>query len=178
MLSPKKADDFDPLSTKSLTMRTRILLRRARDRRGAATVEFAFVLPVFLTFVFGILLVGHSQMVSNLLRNACRSAARQGATENVSTAQVEDLVRQMLSPVMDTSLLTLMVKDARSFDSGGDLPDNNAAYEALPDLDLDDAEPRQLFVVRVSVDYSDISMVNMPWFKDVQLSSQAYMRHE
>ena len=43
-------------------------------RRGAALVEFAVVLPVLLTIVFGIIEFGHIFMI----RQTCQHAAREG----------------------------------------------------------------------------------------------------
>lgn len=45
-------------------------------RRGAAIVEMAFVLPVFLMFVFGIFEYGRFLMMHQVLHNAARDAAR------------------------------------------------------------------------------------------------------
>ncbi len=51
--------------------------RRLRDRRGGTTVlEVAVVLPVFFTFVFGLIEYGRVQMVANVVKNACRQGAR------------------------------------------------------------------------------------------------------
>ena len=58
--------------------------RAARPRQGAAMIELAFVLPVFLMLVFGILEVGRivmvSQMVTEASRVACRLAVLTGVT--------------------------------------------------------------------------------------------------
>ncbi len=62
-------------------------LRQNRSRRGTTVVETALVLPVFLLFVLGLIELGHAQMVKNVLRCACREAARMGSTEGHTTAR-------------------------------------------------------------------------------------------
>ena len=41
-----------------------------RGRRGAATVEFAVVIPILLTFILGIIEVGRLVMVAQVATNA------------------------------------------------------------------------------------------------------------
>ena len=58
---------------------------RAASRRGAAAVEFAFVAPVLLLLILGIIEVGRMMMVQQIVTNAaregCRKAVLGGATE-------------------------------------------------------------------------------------------------
>lgn len=65
------------------------------DRKGAAAVEFAFVAPVFLLFVFFILDVGLGLFTQVVLDNAVASAARQiqiGSASASSAAGIRSLV--------------------------------------------------------------------------------------
>lgn len=55
----------------------------ARSRRGANAVEFALVLPVLLTFVFGVIDLGWA----HLIRHGASSAAAAGARAGALTAQ-------------------------------------------------------------------------------------------
>jgi hypothetical protein len=53
----------------------RVLPRRwARDERGVAAIEFAFVAPVFLMFIFGILEIAFIVLQSSLLNDAGQAA--------------------------------------------------------------------------------------------------------
>ena len=156
---------------------------RTRCRRGTTVVETALVLPVFLVFVLGLIELGHAQMVKNVLRSACRQAARIGSTEGNSTNDVRNRVLQVLGKAVDPELVDVYVKDASPYDEGGDPPENGAELESLSDIELSDAEPRQLFMVRAKVHYNDIAIVpNIPYlgqFLDaVVLDGQAFMRHE
>ncbi|HET6326610.1 MAG TPA: TadE/TadG family type IV pilus assembly protein [Planctomycetaceae bacterium] len=67
-------------------------------RRGAAAVEAAIVMNIFLLFLFAIMEFGHFVMVKQLMDNAARDGARLAATGQgtVTTAQVQALVTQEL----------------------------------------------------------------------------------
>jgi Flp pilus assembly protein TadG len=156
----------------------RIHLSRRRASEGTALVETAVILPVFITFIFGILAFGHAQMVANSIKGATRSAARYGATEGISTAQAEARVRQVMSGGIDPAVVTVQIKDASAYDNGGAFPDTSAELNALPSIELKTANSRQLFVVRASVNYNDVAIIPVSWLDGVQLSGQVFMRHE
>lgn len=147
-------------------------------RDGTTIVEVAVVLPVFLVFLFGLWAYGHAQMVSNMLKGAARSAARMGATEGVTTAQVQARVAEVMGAAVDASKITVQVKDASAYDTGGVFPSSASAMNALPELELANAESRQLFMVRASVNYNMVAIVPAHWFDNVQLAGTSFMRHE
>lgn len=147
-------------------------------RRGTTVVETAFVLPVFLLFVLALIEFGHAQMINNLLRSACRAGARMGSTEGNTTADVENHVRQILGSAMNSNDVDVFVKDARSFDEGASVPTQQSGFEDLPGINLQDAEPRALFLVRAKVEYNDVALVPMEFMEGVVLQGQAFMRHE
>jgi hypothetical protein len=152
--------------------------RRPADRRGTTLVETAFVLPVFLFFVLALIEFGHAQMVNNVLRSACRAGARMGSTHGRSTADVEGHVRQVLGSAIDVNAVQVFVKDASSFDNGGSVPAEQSSFESMPGVNLNEAESRQLFLVRARVNYNDIALVPMPFMQAVVLQGQAIIRHE
>ena len=147
-------------------------------RRGTAAVETAVVLPVYLLLLFGVIEFGHAQLVTNLLNSAVRNGARIGSTEGTSTANVTARVNQTVGAVVPTSKITVYVKDASSFDSSLAPTVTDSAVEALPNLEVSSAEPRQLFLVRATVKYNDICLVPMPFLKNLTMDAQAFMRHE
>ncbi|MEM6798274.1 MAG: TadE family protein [Planctomycetota bacterium] len=151
---------------------------RPADRNGTTVVETAFVLPVFLLFVLGLIEFGHAMMVNNTLRSACRAAARIGSTEGRSTADVENHVRQVLGAALDVNAVEIFVKNAQSLDDGAPVPESGAGFETLPDIELADAEPRQMYLVRAKVNYNAIALVPMPFLEGAVLEGQAFMRHE
>jgi hypothetical protein len=152
-------------------------------RRGTTVVETALVLPVFLLFVLALIELGHAQMVKHVLRGACRQAARIGSTEGNSTADVRQRALNVLSSCMDPELVEVFVKNAGAYDAGGTPPESGSELEDLPDIELSDAEPRQLFLVRAKVNYEDIAIVpNIPglgaFLDELVVEGQAFMRHE
>lgn len=148
-----------------------------RHRQGTTAVETAVVLPVFLMLVFAIIEFGHAQLVNNLINSACRNGARVGAVEGTSTAQVIAQVGAVMSAVVPSESVSIFVKDASIFDDGTP-PTTGAGVEAMPNVELSAAEPRQMFVIRASVAYNDIALVPMPFLENVVLDGQAFMRHE
>ncbi|MDA7950077.1 MAG: pilus assembly protein [Pirellulaceae bacterium] len=156
------------------------LRRKDRIRRsGTAIVETAFVLPVLLTFLFGIFTFGHMQMVANLVQNACRTAAREGAADGMTTEEVRQRVLEIVSSAVDSDMVTVDVRDASVFDiQGADLPITNEDFEALPAVEVADVDPRQLFIVRAQLNYSQVAILSVPWFDNFPISAQTIMRHE
>jgi hypothetical protein len=159
------------------------LRRRRCPRRGTTVVETAIVLPVFLLFVLALMELGHAQLVKHMLRAACRQAARIGTTEGSTTADVQARALDVLNTVVSSGDVELFVKDASAYDEGGTPPSSGSDIESLPDIQLAEAEPRTLFVVRAKIQYEDIAILpNIPglgaFLDDVVLEGQAFMRHE
>src|SRR5262245_47156003 len=157
--------------------------RRADLRCGTTVVETAIVLPVFLLFVLGLIELGHAQLVKHVLRSACRQAARIGTTDGTTTATVRARVTTALSPIVSSNHVTVYVKDAAAFDSGGNPPNSDTQLEAMPNIELANADPRHLFMVRAKIHYHDIAIVpHIPflgaYLDGVVLDGQAFMRHE
>lgn len=153
--------------------------RRARaPRRGATAVEFAVVLPAFLAFLFGLFEFGRLQLVVNLMQSATRQAARYGAAEGITSAQTMDRVREMLAAAVDTSRVTVAVKDGSAFDGAGPYPATAAEIYALPSLELSTTEPRTPFVVYATISYNDIAILPFSMLGGATLTGRAVMRHE
>ena len=68
----------------------------SRRRPGSAAVEFAIVLPLFMTLLFGIWEVGRMVQVSQVLQNAAREAARQASTGEVNLATIQTNVQSYI----------------------------------------------------------------------------------
>jgi Flp pilus assembly protein TadG len=152
--------------------------KRALRRRGTATVETAVVLPVYLVLLFGIAEFGHAQLVLNVLNSGCRNAARIGSTEGTDTADVVAKVQQTVGTAVPVNKISIYVKDASVFDSGGTTPTTDAQLEALPNAEVASLDPRQMFMVRAKVAYNDIALVPLPFLSNLSLDSQSFMRHE
>jgi len=146
------------------------------QRRGATLVETAVVAPVFAVFLAAIMEFGHAFLVVGTLNAAAKQAARHGAVEGISTADVVSKANGILGAALDTTETTVLVKDASIFD-GESLPET-IEYDELPNIELNTAERRQLYVVRISVAYNDVALMPPFWAKDLQLVGQSVMRHE
>ncbi len=93
---------------------------RIPSRRGAATVEFAVVLPVLLLFVLGILEIGRLVMVAQVSTNAAREGARYAAQGTADTVAIDAYVRNYLSAAgMRNTDQTAVVAVAVELDTGG-----------------------------------------------------------
>jgi Flp pilus assembly protein TadG len=78
-------------------MRCGLSSRTGQNRRpGAAAVEFAVVLPLFLVILFGIWEVGRMVQVSQVLQNAAREAARQASTANTTLPAIQTSTQQYI----------------------------------------------------------------------------------
>jgi Flp pilus assembly protein TadG len=66
-------------------------------RRGAVTVEFAVVAPVFFLLVLGIIEFGHAFMITGILTDAARRACRVAIIEGTSTSQIQGAATDYLS---------------------------------------------------------------------------------
>ena len=95
----------------------RRLIRRARDERGAAIIEFALVAPLLLALVWGIIETGRAFYTINSLASAVRDGARFGAANcplltsgpgmgspafDACRPQIQDVVRTAFQPIGDT----------------------------------------------------------------------------
>jgi len=152
---------------------------RREHRRGIAVVEMAFGLPIFLLFVFALIWFGHLQLVNNMLQAACRNAARVGAIEGTTTADIVAHVQSVLAPVVETGEVDIIVKDAGAYDASDVLPQTAEEFADLPDVEVGDMESRDMFLVRATVNYRSVALIPiMPFSKDVVLVGQTFARHE
>jgi len=68
-----------------------------RQRRGAAVVEFAVVVPVFVIVILGMIEVGRAVMVQQILTNASREGARRAVLDGMSETDVQQAVVDYMS---------------------------------------------------------------------------------
>lgn len=157
--------------------------RKKSSRKGTSAIETALILPVFLMFVLALVEIGHTQMVRHVLRSACRQAARIGSTEGNTTDDVRQRVLDVLSGCVPPEAVEVYVKDAGVFDSSTAPPSSGTDIESLADIEVANAQPRQLFLVRAKIRYEDVAIVpNIPilgsFLDNIVLEGQAFMRHE
>ena len=147
-----------------------------QSRRGTTAVEVAVTLPVFCVIMVGLMECGHAMMIRHSLETSARQAARYGAVDGISTAQVTTRAKAIMAKATRT-VPTVLVKDGSVFDSDNFDP-TTINYSALPNKELSTADNDQMFIVRLSVPYNDVSLLPPFWIKDITLTGQAVMRHE
>ena len=97
-------------------------------RRGAALVEMALVLPVFLTIVLGIIEFGRAMTISNLLANAAREGARLAVTAGTTNTEVTNAVKTFMNSATGVAAGDVTVTITVTAASGNPDPGNNAMY--------------------------------------------------
>lgn len=78
----------------ALTSLARVL---RRDRRGQALVEFAFVLPLLLLLLVGIIEMAGAWRTLQVITNASREAARTAVVPLSSAADIQDILDDYLT---------------------------------------------------------------------------------
>ena len=77
---------------------TRLFLRRLRgESKGAALVEFAFILPALCVVLLGIFELGYRSYAASVIQGALHEAARMATVGGVSMTQIDARVRERLS---------------------------------------------------------------------------------
>lgn len=146
-------------------------------REGTALVELAFVLPVFLVFIFALIEFGHALMVSNMLTAVAKQAAHQGSFEGIGTSDVEAFAAAKLSTFLVQGAAVTIVKDASVFELSS-TDSSSVDYSQLPDIELNNAETRQLFLVHIEVPYEEVALLPPFWIRDITLHGDSIMRRE
>lgn len=147
-------------------------------RRGTTTVEAAFVLPIFFTFLLGLFEICYAQMVSNMLRSACSKGARYASVDGVSNEETLAFMRAYLASAMDSSKVTISIKDVSSLDDDGSVPTTSEQVNALPDANLEALDDRTLFLVHATTNYADVAVIKVPFIQNIPLAGFAISRHE
>lgn len=127
---------------------------RATCRRGAAMVEFALVLPVFLLIVFGIIEIGRGVMVQQIITNGAREGARRAVVPGATDAKVEQVLDNYLS---GTSV---------------------SGFTRTISPSLSDAKPGDPITISISVPYSEVSWGILNWLNGATLRADVVMRKE
>jgi Flp pilus assembly protein TadG len=129
-----------------------------RNRRGAATVEFAVVAPVFILLVLGMIEVGRGVMVQQVITNAAREGARWAVLDGATSSSVQGQVRTYLQQASFTT---------------------SQANAATINVNIPTTKYGNPATVTVSIPYSQVSWVPLPKFLSGKtLSAASTMRCE
>ena len=103
-------------------MHQKALISCRKQPRGQATVELAFVLPIFLLLLVGIMEVARVIFIYNAVYTASREAARYGASTGLATSGVQHYndCAGMRAQAKNTGILAQLTDAdiAISYDSG------------------------------------------------------------
>lgn len=145
---------------------------RSNDRSGAVAVEFAIVAPILVGIVFGMIQVGRMFEVQNLLDVAAREGARFASIDRT----------ELLAP--GESANEKLINDVKNFLATNGVPEDAVTVEIKDhdnpgtDFDLDDpANDLKLFEVRISVNWSEVSMRPVTTAEDHPLTAKVVFRN-
>ena len=85
--------------------------RLVRDIRGAVAVEFALILPVLITILFGIIQFGLVMFTQQMMVYAAREAARSYAVGTSTAAQAQTLAEGLLPATSSNYTVTITEPD-------------------------------------------------------------------
>ena len=142
--------------------------RRLHRRNGAALVEMALVLPVFLTVVLGIMEFGRAMMVSNLVANAAREGARLSVTTGSTNSSVTTAVQSFMTSAIGVSSGNVTVTITVTAAAGNPDPGNDVAIARRSDV----------CTVHVTVPFNAVCLVTADYLAGVDLVGHCAMRHE
>jgi Flp pilus assembly protein TadG len=126
-----------------------------KGRRGAAAVEFAVVLPIFIILVFGMIEYGRMVMVQQVITNASREGARRAVLDGATTSAVQ------------SSVTTYLTNAQISGGSATVSPDPSTANSGDP------------ITVTVNIPFSSVSWLPSPMYLGGKtLSASTTMRRE
>ena len=103
-------------------------------RVGAHLVEFAFVIPFFLLFVFGLIEISRGMMVSTLVTNAARTGCRVGVVPGRTNSDVTAAVDSLLTTQGVTGHTTTITVNGSTGTnvSGGQMGDTVLVTVSVP----------------------------------------------
>jgi len=145
---------------------------RQHSRRGVVAVEFAIVAPILCAIVFGMVKLGRAFEMQNLLDTAAREGARFASMDRNGMLTGGLTTNQKLS------------QDVKNFLASNGIPKNKITVlvkshtNPNADFNLDDpTNDLKLFQVRVSVNFSDVSLQSVAAGEDYPLSSKVVFRN-
>jgi Flp pilus assembly protein TadG len=149
-------------------MQTRKVTLRSLNRRGAAVVEMALVLPIFLMVVLGIIEFGRAMWVSNMVTNSAREGARMAILDGSSNTEVRTAVQDFLTTSLGVNAADITTTITIVPAEGNPNPGNESA----------NAGSRDLITVEVSLPFDQVSLIPGDYLSGKQLIGRSAMRHE
>lgn len=140
----------------------------SRHRRGAAAVELAFVSPIFLILVFGIVEFGRGMTLGNLLTNVALEGARMAAVDGSTNVDVTSSIKALTNSALGVAASNVTVEINTTVAEGNPDPTNSVASCKTGDV----------ITVTVQVPYNCVALIPNKYLSGKQLVGQGRMRHE
>ena len=137
-------------------------------RRGAALVEMALVLPIFVSVTLGIIEFGRAMMVSQLVTNAAREGARLGSLDGTTNSEIEADIRSFLQGSANVAGGSVSVTITITPATGNPDPANNVSL----------ANVRDEVNVAVAIPFNAVSFIDGNYLDGKNITGSATMRHE
>lgn len=145
-----------------------LTLKKRNNRRGAAVVEMAMVLPIFVMIVLGIVEFGRAMMVGQMVTNAAREATRLAIVDGSSNTSVSTWVTTFLNESLGVNASDVTVAITVDPAPGNEDP-----------LDLiESAQTRDLVTIQVEVPFDKVSYIPGDYLTGKKLKGRSAMRHE
>jgi Flp pilus assembly protein TadG len=139
-----------------------------RRRRGAALVEMALVLPIFMMVVLGIIEFGRALWVGNMVTNAAREGARSAVLDGSSNAAVRTEIQSFLTASLGIPSSAVTTTITITPATGNPNPGNECA----------NAKARDLIAITVTVPFNSVSLIPGKYLAGKNLVGRSSMRHE
>lgn len=136
--------------------------RTTRDRRrGASLVETAFVLPIFILLVIGLIEFARVVMFQQVLTDAARIGCRQASlATTLDATRVNNTIR--------TNLRSLLAKQA----------DADYCRISVAPVDFAAIASGTTITTTVEVNFADVTWIPCRWLGNVVLRGSASMKRE
>lgn len=132
-------------------------------RRGAALVEMAIVLPIFVTLLLGMIEFGRALMVGQLVTNAAREGARAAIVDGSTNSSVTTDVKNFLTSTTGVAAGDVTV---------------NITVAGLANGSVATAAAKDMVTVEVLIPFSKVSYLPATYLTNANLQGKASMRHE
>ncbi len=146
--------------------------KKKEFRRGAVTVEFALIAPVFLTLILGVTEASRLFELQNQLAVAAREGARMAAMDrsglvnegtSTNTKVTNDMKNYLQAAGLDPEDLSIQIVDHDDPTQAFNLDDPNNSLK--------------YFEVRISIPYGNVSHMTPPGMEDQQLGAKVVFRN-
>ncbi|WP_339690133.1 TadE family protein [uncultured Parasphingorhabdus sp.] len=114
-----------------------------RDDAGAALVEFAFVAPVLILLIMGILDVGHRIYATSILQGSVQKAARDASLDDGASnaGAIDARVKNLMLPVLQPEPISTFDFTRRNYSNFTDVSQPEDFTDTNNDGDCNNGEP-------------------------------------